>query len=149
VPVFISGLACWAEGVGEQLTPITPDEPWFVVLQPPCNVATAIIFNDPELTRDSQARTIARLVADDMDNDCAAVVFKRYPAVAEAAAWLSRYGRVRLTGTGACLFAAFNERYLAEQVYAELPKGWQGFVSRGCNRSLLLERLEHEKIASY
>ena len=44
VPVFVGGLAAWAEGVGEQLTPLVLDEPWFLVLVPACPVATGAIF---------------------------------------------------------------------------------------------------------
>ena len=34
IPVFIHGLAAWAEGVGDRLTPITPPEGWLVVVCP-------------------------------------------------------------------------------------------------------------------
>jgi len=35
VPVFVYGFAAWAEGVGEQLTPMTDlSEPWYLVLNP-------------------------------------------------------------------------------------------------------------------
>ena len=44
VPVFIQGQAAWAEGVGEILTPVTPPEPWYLVVVPPVSVSTAAIF---------------------------------------------------------------------------------------------------------
>jgi 4-diphosphocytidyl-2-C-methyl-D-erythritol kinase len=46
-----------------------------------------------------------------------------------------------LTGTGACVFAAFGSRAKAEAVLAELPADLSGFVARGLNRSPLLDRL--------
>jgi 4-diphosphocytidyl-2-C-methyl-D-erythritol kinase len=45
VPVFIHGHAAWAEGVGEKLTPISPEEPWYSVIVPDCHVSTAEIFS--------------------------------------------------------------------------------------------------------
>ena len=45
VPVFVHAQAAWAEGVGEELCPIEPEEPWYLVIHPGCNVATADIFN--------------------------------------------------------------------------------------------------------
>ena len=147
VPVFVLGRAAWAEGVGEDLTPITPDEPWFVVLMPPCRIVTADVFNDPDLTRDARPLKIRSLVTEADGNDCEAVVFRRYPQVAEAAEWLSQYGRTRMTGTGACLFAPFAERDSAERVLARRPHWLQGFVSRGCNRSSLHEHLDRVTIA--
>lgn len=139
VPVFVHGQAAWAEGVGEQLTPVELDEPWFVVLLPAVHISTAEIFTDPDLTRNSTPITIAHFLAGDGGNDCEAVVRRRYPLVAEALDWLSRFAPARLTGTGACVFAAFATREQAEQVAAQAPV--QVFVARGHNRSPLLERL--------
>ncbi len=141
VPVFVHGHAAWAEGIGEQLTPVMLDEPWFVVLKPPCAVATGAVFHDPELTRNSPLSTIADFVNGAGGNDCEAVVYRRYPEVAAAAAWLAQHGAARLTGTGACVFAAFPDAECARQVLAQLPPGWAGWVARGCNRSPLQERL--------
>lgn len=145
VPVFISGRAAWAEGIGERLTPLGLDEPWFVVLAPPCPVSTAAVFNDPKLTRDSRPITISAFVAGGGGNDCEPVVYRRYPEVAAAAVWLSHYGETRLTGTGGCVFAAFPDRSSAEQVAAQIPAGISGFVTRGLNRSPLHERLQAEE----
>lgn len=50
VPVFIGGRAAWGEGVGEVLTPIELDEPWYVVVAPPVYVSTAAVFRAVELT---------------------------------------------------------------------------------------------------
>ncbi len=137
VPVFIHGRAAWAEGVGERLTPVDLDEPWFVVLVPACQVVTGAVFNDPELTRNSPPITITDFMRGIGGNACEAVVYRRYPEVAAAAAWLTQYGITRLTGTGACVFAAFADESAAERVLAQMPQGWNGFVARGYNRSPL------------
>ena len=52
VPIFLHGEAAWAEGVGEQLSPISPPEPWYAVIAPDCHVSTAEVFSSQELTRD-------------------------------------------------------------------------------------------------
>lgn len=148
VPVFVHGQAAWAEGVGERLTPITLEEPWFIVLTPPSHVATGAVFNDPELTRNSPLSTIADFVKGAGGNDCEVVVYRRYPEVAAAAAWLGQHGAARLTGTGACVFAAFPDADQARRVLAQLPPNWAGFVARGCNRSPLHERLAQIESAS-
>src|SRR5690606_20288387 len=59
VPVFVRGRAAWAEGVGERLTPVEVDEPWYLVVVPPCQVSTAEIFSDERLTRDTPPITLA------------------------------------------------------------------------------------------
>jgi 4-diphosphocytidyl-2C-methyl-D-erythritol kinase len=73
VPVFVHGRAAWAEGVGERLTPLNLDEPWFVVLVPACHVATGAVFNDSELTRNSSLITITDFMMGAGGNDCEAV----------------------------------------------------------------------------
>ena len=148
VPVFVHGQAAWAESVGERLTPIALPEPWFVVLTPACQVSTAVVFNDPELTRNSPLSTIADFVNDAGGNDCEAVVYRRYPEVAAAAAWLRQYGAARMTGTGASVFAAFPDAGSASRVLEQLPPGWSGFVAAGRNQSPLHERLARECAAS-
>ncbi len=137
VPVFVRGTAAWGEGVGERLTPVSLPEPWFVVLRPPCHVSTATVFNDPELTRDSDPITIARFLEGDSRNDCLPVVLQRFPIVREAFEWLNVRGSAQLTGTGSCLFAAYDERATAKSVAAEAPSQWNPFVARGKNRSPL------------
>ncbi len=142
VPVFIKGQAAWAEGIGEQLTPLdTLDEPWLVVIQPFCTVATRLIFQDPLLTRDTQLITMHHFMAGHTRNDCEAVVYRRYPEVAAAAQWLGQYGEARMTGTGACVFAAFATRADAQAVAARCPPRFKRFVARGLNRSPLYEVL--------
>jgi 4-diphosphocytidyl-2-C-methyl-D-erythritol kinase len=138
VPVFVCGRAAWAEGVGEKLTAVDVEEPWYVVLSPAVEVSTAGVFGDPELTRDSPPIRITSFRAGTLGNDCEPVVRRRYPQVAQALDWLGQFGQARLTGTGACVFAPFGGRAEAEEVLARGPPGWVGFVARGLNRSPLL-----------
>ena len=146
VPVFVYGQAAWAEGVGEILTPADPPEPWYLVIQPDCRIATREIFQAPDLTRNSAPITIASFYAGDGHNDFEAVVRKRYPAVADALDWLNRRALARLTGSGACVFAAFEREADARRELSGLPHGWRGFVARGRNRSPLLDRLAAEPV---
>ena len=144
VPVFIRGHAAWAEGVGERLHPLKLPEPWFLVIKPPVEIATAQVFAAPELTRNCPPITITDFLSRGGDNVCEAVVRRRYPEVARVLDWLSDFSEARLTGTGSCVFAAFEERAVAEDVQMRLPAGWQGFVAQGLNRSPLQARLAAE-----
>ena len=145
VPVFLGGRAAWAEGVGEILTPLELPEPWFLVVDPGCRVSTREIFQAPELTRNSAPITIAGFRAGQGRNDFEPTVRARYPEVSEALDWLAAHAEARLTGSGACVFAAFADAGQARKVAEALPRKWQSFVARGCNRSPLMERLERER----
>lgn len=141
VPVFVRGEAAWAEGVGERLTPLAAEEPWCLVIHPGCEVPTAAVFGDPELTRDTPALKIPGLPPDLMHNDCEPVTRRLFPAVGAALDWLGEHAPARMSGTGACIFASFAERADAMAVGAKVPAAWTWFVARRRNRSPLLDRL--------
>lgn len=142
VPVFVHGQAAWAEGVGETLSPVTLEEPWFVVIVPPVSVSTAEVFSDSQLTRDCPPITIRDLLSGRGINVCEPVVRGHYPEVAEALDWLGQFAPARMTGTGACVFAPFNTEGQARGIVSSLPAGWNGFFAKGRNRSPLLDRME-------
>lgn len=137
IAVFIHGYAAWAEGIGEELTAISPPEPWYIVIVPDCHVSTAEIFASPQLTRDCRSITISRFLSGEGRNVCEDVVKSNYPPVAEALDWLSQYGTPTMTGTGACVFIDFKNQQQAQTVLAMLPENWQGFIAKGCNESPL------------
>lgn len=144
VPVFVRGRAAWVEGIGERLTPADYPEPVYLIIRPAAAVSTAEVFQAPELTRNSPLTTIRDFLASGGRNDCVGVVRGRYPEIAEALDWLEEFGEARLTGTGACVFAAMADERTARAVQGRLPARWTGYVARGLNHSPLLERLARE-----
>jgi 4-diphosphocytidyl-2-C-methyl-D-erythritol kinase len=144
VPVFVHGRAAWAEGVGERLTPLypplAPAEVNYLIIKPNVFVSTKQVFQDPDLTRNSPPITIHGFLASGGGNDCLGVVRRRYPEVARAIDWLSRFGPARLTGTGACVFIVC-ETIEGRDIAGRLPPGFDAFLARGLNDSPLLERL--------
>jgi 4-diphosphocytidyl-2-C-methyl-D-erythritol kinase len=141
VPVFIRGQAAWAEGVGEILSPVSLPEPWFLVVHPQVSVSTANIFSDPGLTRDTPRTKIPDPLTGVGKNDCEAVVRHKYPEVAAALDWLNAFAPARMTGTGACVFAAFESEAAANVIAGQVPARWSSFVARGVNLSPLRQAL--------
>ncbi len=138
VPVFIQGQAAWAEGVGEQLIPVDLPEPWFVVLCPPITVSTTEVFSASQLRRDCPPITIRDFLAGgDVENVCEPLVRAHYPEVDAALRDLDAFASARMTGTGACVFAAFDDESAARRAYDALASKWPGFVARGMNHSPL------------
>ncbi|WP_193161346.1 4-(cytidine 5'-diphospho)-2-C-methyl-D-erythritol kinase [Microbulbifer hainanensis] len=144
VPVFVRGRSAWAEGVGEKLTPVAIEPRHYLVLVPDCSVSTAAVFGHPGLTRDSAAITLAHLREGRLDrdwlerhsvNDCQALVERLYPEIRAAREWLQQFAQAQLTGTGACVFAAFDSARAASDVLARVPDQWDGFVATGVNHS--------------
>ncbi|WP_248918666.1 4-(cytidine 5'-diphospho)-2-C-methyl-D-erythritol kinase [Pseudomonas entomophila] len=142
VPVFVRGHAAFAQGVGEQLTPVDPAEPWYVVLVPQVSVSTAEIFSHPELTRDSLPLKMRPVPEGNSRNDCQPVVEQRYPEVRNALISLGKYTEARMTGTGSCVFGAFPSKAEADRVLALLSETQTGFVAKGSNVSMLHRKLQ-------
>ena len=143
VPIFISGHAAFAEGVGERLTPVELPEPWYLVVRPQVSISTAEIFSAPELTRDSPTITVRTVLERGGRNDCQPVVEKRYPEVADALRLLSEFSSAKLTGTGSCVFAAFNDESQASHAAKALPESLPSFVAKGSNVSMLHKALKN------
>ena len=138
VPVFVFGESAFAEGVGEQLTPVALSAAWYLVLVPPVEVPTATVFAAPELTRETKPIKLTAffdgLKQRALRNDLEPVVSKRYPEVARHLAWLKRHGEARMSGSGACVYAEYSTRSEARAVAAQLPRTMRGFVARGLQR---------------
>ncbi len=165
VPVFVRGHSCFAEGIGERIHPLELPPAWFLIVKPPINVSTAVIFSHRQLTRDSVPIRIAavfapqpssdsgasvgnerRRLSPKLNNDCEAVVRAEYPAVDKAFNWLNRYGSAQLTGTGSCIFASFTSEREARNAHKAMPAPLTGFVAKGLNKSLAYKHLAlHEK----
>jgi 4-diphosphocytidyl-2-C-methyl-D-erythritol kinase len=133
VPFFLLGENAFVEGIGEQLTPVSTPPAWFVVIHPGVSVPTPVIFRAPELTRNTKAVRIADFsggLPGFGKNDLQAVAARAFPPVADAAHWLSDFGEARMTGSGACVFAAFASEPEADAVLQRLPAVWRGWKAR-------------------
>ena len=137
VPIFVHGHAAFAEGVGEKITYCEPAEKWFVVLKPDDSISTTVIFQDPNLPRNTPKKSLEQLLSESYVNDCEKVVINHYSNVEKALNWLLQYAPARLTGTGACVFAEFDNEAEAQAVFRQKPEAFFGFVAQGLNVSPL------------
>ncbi len=133
VPVFVRGRAAWATGVGEVLQPLDLPTPFYLVIDPKIGVSTARVFAAQELTRHCDPLTIRAFLRGEGTNVCEAVVRELYPPVGEALDWLQAQAPARMSGTGACVFAAFDSLERAEEVKFKVPDKWDAFVASGLN----------------
>lgn len=135
VPFFVFGRNAFAEGVGETLTAVSTPSRWYVVLEPGVEVPTARIFSDTHLTRNTNVVKISDFSAGSDEfktgfgkNDLQVVASRLFAPVAEALEWLAQYGQARMTGSGACVFCAFEQEHQADAVLQAARSGskrWQ------------------------
>lgn len=157
VPIFVHGFSAFAQGIGEQLTPVSPDECWYLVTKPDVSISTARVFTSKDLPRNTSKIISKDFSIDykDVDlfastapkyhNDCQTMVIKHYDQVANLLAWLIEYVPSRMTGTGACIFSRFSSQQEACELQAKLPIGISSFVAQGLNKSPLCSVIEQLK----
>jgi len=141
VPIFVHGNAAFAEGVGEVISPATPEEHWYLVSKPNVSISTAKVFTAPDLTRDTPVIDKDNYQLAECHNDCQDWVINHYPEVANLLAWLVEYAPSQMTGTGACVFSQFSCEQEARYIQSKLPEGIESFVAKGANTSPLMTAL--------
>ncbi|MEP6996299.1 MAG: 4-(cytidine 5'-diphospho)-2-C-methyl-D-erythritol kinase [Betaproteobacteria bacterium] len=151
VPFFVFGETARARGIGEMLEPVSLPPTWFTVLSPPIEVSTTAMFAAPELTPHSHSAKMAVFSEGYGRNDLQAVAAARFPEIAGCLDALSRVAPAsgaRMTGSGACVFAAFTSENAAQQALSRMPRVTEGtgenaggnagetagFVARALNR---------------
>jgi len=144
VPFFIYGQNAFVEGIGEKIQGIELEKRDFLVIFPKQGIATASIFQDPELTRDHAQITIDGFLASpwsDLSNDCQAVAMRICPEVKQALDWISQAApgsEPRMSGSGSSVFAVLDPKAnpaKLENLLQSLPKGWVGRIVRGLNKN--------------
>ncbi|MGW8269303.1 MAG: 4-(cytidine 5'-diphospho)-2-C-methyl-D-erythritol kinase [Burkholderiales bacterium] len=132
VPFFVFGRDALGEGIGERLRALALPPAWYLVLVPPVTVSTREIFADRALTRDTKPLKIPPFFQGLGKNDLEAVVVARYPEVGAHLDWLRQHRPgARMTGSGACVFAAFESAAEAHAIQSMLPASMHGFLAEG------------------
>jgi len=122
VPFFVGGENALARGIGDALTPVTLPPVWVALAFPGAHVRTADIFAAPELTRSTASAKIDVFSEGYGRNDLAVATVARFPEVAEALAALASVApQARMTGSGACVFAACATEREARAALACVP----------------------------
>ena len=151
VPFFIFGRTAFACGIGEELVAVAPPPRWHTILVPPVAVPTAAVFRAPDLTRNSESVKMVDFSAGAWGfpgrrfrNDLEPVACAGFEQVARALSWLRRFDAdaaitARMTGSGACVFSAFEAREAAAAVVAARPADCGGILALGLAEHPLLD----------
>lgn len=146
VPVFVRGHNAYAVGIGDELQAIDLPERHYVIVEPPIQVPTAVVFADPNLTRNTKPLTLAGFAREQSTvpnclpghNDLQASAVQRFIAVANALSVLQEVAcdfgvhasAVRMSGSGACVFAATDSPSVASSIAEAVTGAAVGRVHR-------------------
>ncbi|GAB4215361.1 MAG: 4-(cytidine 5'-diphospho)-2-C-methyl-D-erythritol kinase [Rhodoferax sp.] len=126
VPFFLGGQPAWVSGIGDALRPLELAATGFMVIKPQRGLATAEIFSNPALKRDTDPAKLSSFEANPYRfgcNDLEPVAKTLCSDVSAALGWLEQRGLVgRMTGSGSAVFAQSTQ----DVGLANLPKGWVG-----------------------
>ncbi|ADV33743.1 4-diphosphocytidyl-2-C-methyl-D-erythritol kinase [Candidatus Blochmanniella vafra str. BVAF] len=148
IPVFINGYSAFSEGIGEKLVSIFLPERWYLIIIPPIYINTTWVFDvyRSAFNYYSPYRSVEKLLNTPFSNDLEPIVKNMFPEIKKYFFYLSNYASARLTGTGACIFFEFYNRYLACQSQKYLPNWIKSIVVRGIYISPVHQILSKIKI---
>jgi 4-diphosphocytidyl-2-C-methyl-D-erythritol kinase len=118
--------------VGELLRAVTLPALHIVVASPGAPVATAAVFSDACLTRDTERLSTPVFPLRFGRNDLQAAATKLLPAITQLKqAFLAAGAEPRMTGSGSCVFALAHHAGHSQQVAGALRQaGWQAWAVR-------------------
>ena len=142
VPIFIEGRSSWAEGIGEILTPLNLPEYYYLVVSINKQISTSEIFSHKALTMSPLQRKITDFsLVSNPHNDCLDAAIDLESEIKDALMYLNstrkHVDEARMTGSGSCVFVAFENESDALIANKELPSKWVGFVAKAIDKSPL------------
>lgn len=152
VPFFIFGHNAFAEGIGEQLQRIDTPERWFLVIEPGVQVPTPLIFSAKELTRNTKPvrmTDFSNRMKMNWRNDLQEVACRLFPEVAEAILCLQQFGEAMMTGSGACVFCAFDDELSAQTALQKVMPQWRAWIAKSLNQHPLYSLMEKDTTANH
>ncbi len=140
VSVFVNGHSAWAEGKGDILTPINLPKFFYLVVSINKHVSTQEIFTHKALTMSPVQRKISDFsLVSNPHNDCLDAAIELEGEIQQALNHLdsteNHLGVARMTGSGCCVFIAFENKENAVIAKEKLPSQWSGFVAQAIDRS--------------
>ena len=142
VPIFIEGRSSWAEGIGEILTPLNLPEYYYLVVSINKQISTREIFSHKALTMSPLQRKITDFsLVSNPHNDCLDAAIDLESEIKDALMYLNstrkHVDEARMTGSGSCVFVAFELESDALIAKEELPSKWDSFVAKAIDKSPL------------
>ena len=140
VPVFVNGHSAWAEGKGDILTPINLPRFFYLVVSINKHISTQEIFTHKALTMSPVQRKMSDFsLVSNPHNDCLDAAIDLEGGIKQALNHLdsteNHLGVARMTGSGCCVFIAFECKEDAVIAKEKLPSQWSGFVAQAIDRS--------------
>jgi 4-diphosphocytidyl-2-C-methyl-D-erythritol kinase len=140
VPFFLHCCLCYAEGVGDRITPLNnPGRRWYLLLKPPVEIETGWAYRQLQVNNKLTNRRLHINIRQFSQppvlrekyylfNDFEEIVERSVPGLRRLREWLAaRRGQagVLMSGSGSCLYAVFHAAADADRAYVEALRDWR------------------------
>ena len=135
VPFFIFGENAWAEGIGDQLYPISIPEFNYVVAVPNIVISTSSIFASFKLTNKVNPLKIASSFDskkhESIDNDLEGLVINKFLSMSLLMDWMKSFGCAKMSGTGSSIFLKPKSNTQSQEIERLKPKNTEIYAVKG------------------
>jgi len=135
VPFFIFGENAWAEGIGDQLHPISIPEFDYVVAVPNISIPTCSIFASFKLTNNANPLKIASSFDSKqhefIDNDLEGLVINKFLIMSKLMDWMKSFGYAKMSGTGSSIFLRPKSNIQSLEIERLKPENTEIYVVKG------------------
>ena len=135
VPFFIFGENAWAEGIGDQLYPISIPDFDYVVAVPNISIPTISIFASFKLTNNANPLKIASSFDSKkhefIDNDLESLVINKFLIMSELMDWMKNFGYAKMSGTGSSIFLRPKSKIQSQEIERLKPQNTEIYSVKG------------------
>ncbi len=135
IPFFIFGENAWAEGVGDQLHPISIPEFDYVIAIPNIAISTSSIFSSFKLTNNVNPLKIASSFDSkkhgSIDNDLEGLVIKKFLSMSLLMDWMKSFGYAKMSGTGSSIFLRPKSKNQLQEIEQLKPDNTEIYAVKG------------------
>lgn len=143
VPIFVKGCPCFAQGIGDVLTPVKLKQRYYLVCNPQVKVPTALMFAHPKLRKDYKLRSYEELLATPYENCFTSPAQEAFSQIKNLLELLSKFGKSYMSGSGASCFVGFDDYAQALEALKQMQNQHiKCFLARDCARSPVLQALD-------
>lgn len=143
VTFFIYGKNALATEIGDEVTPISLPQQYFVLINPGFSTSTKEIFTNLKIDFkkvDSNAITVDYLLAT-KDNDLENVVANLYPRFNAIIKDLALYGNPRMTGSGSTIYLNYTDIESAKKVAYLLKNSYNPLLVKSLEAASILSQI--------
>lgn len=143
VPFFVHGESAFVEGFGEQISSYGEiAESPLIIVYPNQEVSTKAMFSAKHLIRNETKINKKKFNINKTYNAFEKHLLNEYPKIKRAHADLSKFGKVKITGSGSCIYVTTSNEEGALEILKNIDTQGIKLATTSRNKSPLLSQIQ-------